>query len=963
MLYFRRYRRCTGGQLLILIFLLLLTACGGGSSSTSNTGASLSRIEITPNQPSLAKGSGLSLVATGIYSDNSTRVLNDEVTWQTSNINIATFSTSGDLSAIEVGLVSLQASLDGVIGNTELTVTNATLSRLELNPGSAQLAKSSALPLTLVAHYSDGNTQDATEQASWLVTDSSIATLSNPIISGNLWVTGVAVGSTQVSATLGSVSAQMDVDVTTARLVQLIINPVAAELALGTGLELTAQGLYSDGSNQILTQQVSWSSADTGILTIDGAGHIQPQSVGNTIVTAALAGITGSQSVTVNDAILTTIELGTAANTIPLGSHQALFALGHYSDGSLQDITEQVVWQSTPAERIAISNADGSRGLATALAIGAVTATASLGDITGSLALNITAATLSSIDVFPLNARLAMGTQQGFHATGHYSDGSIQEISEHASWATADTSIALTSNVIGNRGQALALSQGNTTVSAMLDGITGSATLEVTAAQLLSINITPPEPILPAGTLQTISAEGNFSDGSVQNLDNKVTWESDNRSVAVVNNGVLTALQPGSARISASWSGISGHTTTSVSNATLSSLQIIPSNPNLAIGTDTQLQATGLYSDGSLEDVTTQVTWNSADDTRLRAENRESNHGRLTALAMGDVIVTASLDGVQISTTLSVGAATLTGLSILANSNSLDSAEQQPLTAMGTFSDGSSQDLTSQVIWNSSAPSLAQVSNTDTDRGLVVAGIGVSGSAVITASFGGFNPTLTLNINDTPQRPISLVVLATPNAILNDNSDASSLEIRVQAANPTASVADGTIIDLQISQSGIPLSTQSLTTTGGVASTSFTTTNTGLLQIHATVNGTNISNSAALYASSNITAVITGAAFADAETAGTQILNGARFGFLIHNISNRNFPLVRYELRNGADILASTTNPLDLNNNVLTGGLQLGLIVTLNFGDFTDQGIEARYYLTDPATGAPFFYRVTFTSP
>jgi len=115
----------------------------------------------------------------------------------------------------------------------------------------------------------------------------------------------------------------------------------------------------------------------------------------------------------------------------------------------------------------------------------------------------------------------------------------------------------------------------------------------------------------------------------------------------------------------------------------------------------------------------------------------------------------------------------------------------------------------------------------------------------------------------------------------------------------------------------------------------------------------------ALYASSNITAVITGDAFADTVISGTQILNGARFGFLIQNISSRDSPLLRYD----RDILVSTTDPLDLNNNVLTGRLKLGIIITLDIGDFTNQGVEARYYLTDPATGSPFFFGVTFTSP
>jgi hypothetical protein len=328
----------------------------------------------------------------------------------------------------------------------------------------------------------------------------------------------------------------------------------------------------------------------------------------------------------------------------------------------------------------------------------------------------------------------------------------------------------------------------------------------------------------------------------------------------------------------------------------------------------------------------------------------------------GSVEVTASLDGVQDSVTVNVGAATLTGLSIIAVNNNLNSAEQQQLIASGTFSDGSSQDLTDQAIWSSDNPSLAFVSNTLEDRGLVEAGVGVSGNVTIAVSYGGFNPTLNLTINDTPQRPVSLVVLATPNVLLNDGSDASTLKIQVLTANPAATAADGTSIELQISQNGIVLSTQNLLTTGGIASTSFTTTENGILQIRATETGTAISNDTVLYASAVIADVIAHAAFVDAQVSGTTVFSGGRFGFFLYNLSNRDFGLLRYELRNGGDILFSTTDPVFLNNNVLSGGLKMGLVYTLP-ADITDQGIEARYYLTDPASGNTFFYRVTYSAP
>jgi len=856
-----------------LLLFLSLVACGGGgdSSPDPNTGPNLSRIEVTPGLPSLAQGTTLSLIATGIDSDNSIRPLTNDVTWQSSDDSIASISSSGIVSALAAGQVTLQASLDGIVGSIILTVSAASLT-------------------------------------------------------------------------------------------QIVLGPDTPNLPLGTQFNLSATGLYSDGSSQNLSNQVGWSSADIGILTIDASGLVEPQATGSSIVSASLAGVTANTLVTISNAVLAGIEIATISTTLSLGKQQALLALGHYSDGSLQDITEQVVWQSIPSEPLVISNASGSRGLATALVIGSLTATATLGNISGNLGLNISAATLDGIDISPPNASLALGTQTHFQATGRYSDGTVQDVGTQVSWAVVDTAIASVSNASGSQGQATTLNTGTTGITATLDGVVGNASLTTTAAQLVSINVVPLILSLPAGVGQNLNAEGSFSDGSVQFINEQVTWESDNTNVAAVNNGALNALTPGSARISASLGGISGNAALTVTSATLSSLQISPDMPTLAIGTQIQLQATATYSDGSQNDVTTQVIWGSDDDTRLLAQNGVGQQGRLVALGGGNVEVTASLNEEQDSVTVSISTATLTGLNIIAASNSLDSAEQQQLMATGTFSDGSSQDLTDQAVWVSDAPALAFVNNTLADRGLVEAGIGVGGSVTITASYGGFNPTLSLTVNNTPQRPISLVVLATPNAILNDNSDSSILEIHILAANPAAVVADGTLIELQISQGDIVLSTQNLVTTGGIASIGFTTTENGLLHIQATETGTAISNSTVLYTSTTIAGVIASAAFADAQVSGTTVLSGGRFGFFLYNLSNRDFPLLQYELRNGADILFSTTDPLFLNNNVLSGGLKMGLIYTLP-ADIMDQGIEARYYLTEPGSGATFFYNVQYSAP
>ncbi len=842
----------------------------------------------------------------------------------------------------------------------------ATLSRIELTPTTPTLAKGSAVSLSATGIYGDGSRRDISAEVSWNVSDTTVASVSSPTATGDVQLNGLVAGSTQLSASLGGLNVQITVTITNAELIQLSITPDSPTLPLGTNTQLGVVATYSDSSQQDMTTQVAWSSADTGVASVDNTGLASANGTGSSTLVAGLDGITASTTLTVSAAVLSSIELSASSDTLPLGSSQQLLALGHFSDNSIQDITTQVLWQNNPGNRLAVSNASGSQGLATALTTGAVTVSAETNGITGSLSLTTTDATLSRIDIEPFTARLAAGTEDSFKAIGHYSDGSTREVSELVSWASDDTDIATLSNAAGSYGLAQALTQGSAGISAILDGVTGNASLEVSAAQMLSINVAPAEVSLTAGATVALSATASFSDGSIQDVREQVLWESAAPTVATIGgDGTLTGLQPGSSRVSASLGNVSGYTTATVTSATLASLAITPTAPTLAAGTKTQLRAMATYSDGSQQDVTSQVVWLSADENLLRAENSDSHQGRIHAVTAGSVAVSASLGGVQDSVTVTVSAAQLTGLRIVAASTSLNSAEQQQLTAMGDFSDTTSQDLTAEVVWASDAPGLAQVSNNAADRGLVKAGVGVSGVANITASYGGFSPGVTLTINNTPTRVVSLSILATPNTIRNDDIDSTTLEVRVQTADPGATVADGTVVTLEIRQAGVLLHSTDVVTTAGAASLVFSTTDSGLLQVQATVGGTTISGTTAVYAYSTptIVDVIVASAFADAQRSGNQVLSGGRFGFFLFNLSNRDFPLLRYEILNGADVLDFIDDPTLLSNGTLGGGWRIGIIHTLD-ADIIDKGIVAKYYLRDPATvDGVFIYSVVFSTP
>src|SRR5215469_13906796 len=104
---------------------------------------------------------------------------------------------------------------------------------------------------------------------------------------------------------------------------------------------------------------------------------------------------------------------------------------------------------------------------------------------------------LRFIPIAPSEPAIALGQTQQFTAIGHYSDNSTRDITGSAVWASSNTSVV----TISGSGFAGSRATGSANISATLDGVAGYGTLTVTKAILISIEITPANPVFLLGTL------------------------------------------------------------------------------------------------------------------------------------------------------------------------------------------------------------------------------------------------------------------------------------------------------------------------------------------------------------------------------------------------------------------------------------------------------------------------------
>ncbi|MDD2542391.1 MAG: DUF4082 domain-containing protein, partial [Desulfuromonadaceae bacterium] len=115
--------------------------------------------------------------------------------------------------------------------------------------------------------------------------------------------------------------------------------------------------------------------------------------------------------------------------------------------------------------------------------------------------------TLSSIAVAPVDQTILIGATQQFTATGTYSDGSTQNVTGQTSWSSSDLNVA----TINSAALATARTAGSTTISAVLNGITGGTSLAVQVPPLTITTASLPNGIPNVIYSTTLVASGGIA--------------------------------------------------------------------------------------------------------------------------------------------------------------------------------------------------------------------------------------------------------------------------------------------------------------------------------------------------------------------------------------------------------------------------------------------------------------------
>jgi len=94
-----------------------------GSSSLTVATVVINSITVSPGNTSIRAGQTQQYAATATMSDGSTRDVTSQVTWASSNTNVATISSTGLATAVTAGSTNISAASGNITNSTPLTVT------------------------------------------------------------------------------------------------------------------------------------------------------------------------------------------------------------------------------------------------------------------------------------------------------------------------------------------------------------------------------------------------------------------------------------------------------------------------------------------------------------------------------------------------------------------------------------------------------------------------------------------------------------------------------------------------------------------------------------------------------------------------------------------------------------------------------------------------------------------------
>lgn len=261
-----------------------------GTGALTVSPASVATLAIDAPQVALVQGDTRALLA--IARDAQGNVLAGRAaTWESTNPQIATVSTTGLVTAVSVGNADVRATVEGKVATAAISVSAIPVASVEVSETVVSIEVNAAHTVTAVARDAQGRVL-AGRTFAWATDDASIATVS---ASGR--ITGVALGRTNVRVSSGNRFAIVGVTITAVRAASVSISPANISIEVGESQQL--QATVKDAAGDVLTNRaVTWTTSNA-TASVSNTGVLLGKRSGPITITATVDGVSGTVTTTV----------------------------------------------------------------------------------------------------------------------------------------------------------------------------------------------------------------------------------------------------------------------------------------------------------------------------------------------------------------------------------------------------------------------------------------------------------------------------------------------------------------------------------------------------------------------------------------------------------------------------------------------------------------------------------------
>jgi uncharacterized protein YjdB len=512
------------------------------------------------------------------------------------------------------------------------------------------------------------------------------------------------------------------------------ISPNPDTVALGSTVTLHATVDGATGNPSIF-----WSSEDTTIATVSGSGVVTGVRLGTAHIAASSGGKSGIATVVVMPPGVASVQVSPPSAAITVGGTVHLQATPLDASGN-QLTGRTVTWTSS---NDAIATVDNT-GVVTGISSGAATITATSEGSSGTAGIAVALAVPASISVAPPSITVTAGQSSQLTATVKDADGGVIS-GAPVTWSVDKPGVAL----VGSTGLVAGQSAGTATVTATSGSVHVDVPVTVTLPPANAVVVSPGRLALLVTERQQLT--GTVTDAGGNPIPGQtITWSTSNSAVAAVGStGLVIAVAPGTATITATSGSVHGTADVTVSLVPVRRVTLDPDALTFTEGDQgTQLTVALLDSaGGALAQAGRTINW-SSNNSNVASVN---GTGFVTPGDPGQAVITAALAGTGLSATATVTVARVPVASVVVTPTPDTLVVLQQLQLTATPQDAAGHALTGRAItWDGSDDAIATVSSNGRVTALS------PGSMTVSASTGGKTGTATIVVIQVPVASVEL---------------------------------------------------------------------------------------------------------------------------------------------------------------------------------------------------------------